>query len=76
MNKFRLMFFYYFQKSTDTASPVFEMAFTDEIAAAQSSGALEASFFETYFNQNMPLIVTVWLVGMVFFMLKMVGGLL
>ncbi|MCF8247403.1 MAG: M48 family metalloprotease [Saprospiraceae bacterium] len=34
------------------------------------------SFFYEYFSQNMPLIVAVWLVGMVFFVLKMLGGLL
>ena len=32
--------------------------------------------FTIYFNQNLPLIVSVWLMGMVFFLLKMVGGLL
>ena len=34
------------------------------------------SFFSEYFDKNMPLIVAVWLVGMVFFVLKMLGGLL
>jgi beta-lactamase regulating signal transducer with metallopeptidase domain len=29
-----------------------------------------------YFNEHLPLIVAVWLAGMVFFLLKMVGGLL
>ncbi|MBI1228175.1 MAG: M48 family metalloprotease [Bacteroidetes bacterium] len=36
----------------------------------------EPSFFSKYFNENMPLIVTVWLIGMLFFVLKMLGGLL
>lgn len=36
----------------------------------------EHSYFSEYFSQHMPLIVTVWLLGMVFFMLKMLGGLL
>lgn len=35
-----------------------------------------SSAFSEYFNENMPLIVTVWLVGLVFFLLKMVGGLI
>ena len=34
------------------------------------------SVFSEYFNENMPLIVTFWLVGLVFFLLKMVGGLI
>lgn len=32
--------------------------------------------FMDYFNENMPLIVTAWLMGMVFFLLKTLGGLL
>ena len=36
----------------------------------------QAVGFSEYFNENMPLIVTVWLVGMFFFLLKMLGGLL
>ncbi len=36
----------------------------------------EPSFFDSYFSENMPLIVTVWLVGLVIFFLKMLGGLL
>ena len=35
-----------------------------------------ASTFTGYFNNNMPLIVSAWLLGMVFFMLKTMGGLL
>lgn len=35
-----------------------------------------SSFFGQYFSDHMPLIVTVWGLGMVFFMLKMLGGLL
>ncbi|MBN2613791.1 MAG: pentapeptide repeat-containing protein [Bacteroidales bacterium] len=31
--------------------------------------------FNTYFSQNIPLIVTCWLLGMLFFMLKFLGGL-
>ncbi len=32
--------------------------------------------FAGYFNENMPLIVAAWLMGMVFFLLKTLGGLL
>ncbi len=35
-----------------------------------------SSFFSDYFTQHMPLIVMVWGLGLVFFMLKMMGGLL
>jgi bla regulator protein BlaR1 len=31
--------------------------------------------FETYFNDHMPLIVVVWFMGMVVFLLRMLGGL-
>jgi hypothetical protein len=34
------------------------------------------SIFQRYFDENMPAIVTVWLLGLVFFLLKMIGGLL
>lgn len=34
------------------------------------------SAFMDYFNENMPLIVTAWLMGMVFFFLRTLGGLL
>lgn len=34
------------------------------------------SFFREYFDKNIPLIVAIWLIGMVFFVLKMFGGLL
>jgi bla regulator protein blaR1 len=34
------------------------------------------SFFSDYFTPHMPLIVMVWGIGLVFFMLKMMGGLL
>lgn len=35
-----------------------------------------AGFFSAYFTEHLPLIVAVWGVGLVFFMLKMLGGLL
>ena len=31
--------------------------------------------FSGYFNEHLPLIVSVWLIGMVFFMLRLIGGL-
>jgi beta-lactamase regulating signal transducer with metallopeptidase domain len=34
------------------------------------------SFFSEYFSEHLPLIVTVWGIGLVFFMLKLMGGLL
>ncbi|MCC6724009.1 MAG: M48 family metalloprotease [Saprospiraceae bacterium] len=33
-------------------------------------------FFSEYFTPHLPLIVTVWCIGLVFFMLKLMGGLL
>lgn len=77
-------FVYYLEKSkSQLASLVYaedgtvlgrfflNVGIADEYPAAGDIG-----FFQAYFNENMPLIVTVWLVGMVFFMLKMLGGLL
>ena len=53
------------------------------IMAQSSSGqALEPSFlqkimlpFSEYFNAHLPLIVSVWLIGVAFFMLRLIGGL-
>ncbi len=36
----------------------------------------KAANFQDWFNNNMPFIVTMWLMGMAFFILKMLGGLL
>lgn len=50
----------------------------EEAFLIEAIGQSEASFwqsFTNYFNQNLPLIVSVWLMGVVFFMLKMLGGL-
>lgn len=33
------------------------------------------AFFEEYFNAHLPLIVVIWLMGMVLFLLRMLGGL-
>jgi bla regulator protein blaR1 len=52
------------------------MVLLDEMITVNIFEDVQAAGFSEYFNQNMPLIVTVWLVGMVFFLLKMVGGLL
>ena len=36
----------------------------------------EPTVFTDYFNENMPLVVAGWLMGMAFFLLKTLGGLL
>lgn len=50
-----------------------------EIAAKiQSSDSLKnfVSQFENYFSNNIPLIVTMWLAGILFFIFKFIGGLI
>lgn len=42
------------------------------------NGTIVQSFFQKsveYFNEHLPLIVTLWLMGMVFFLLRLLGGL-
>ena len=69
-------FFFYLIK----ANPVIEIARPiyddDGVLLGQYLTEGSQSFFNDYFNKNMPLIVAVWLGGMVFFVLKMLGGLL
>jgi bla regulator protein BlaR1 len=51
----------------------------EEAFLVETSVQSEVNFwqnFTNYFNQNLPLIVSVWLMGVVFFILKMLGGLL
>ncbi len=48
------------------------------VVVGQATENLQSSFltiFETYFNEHMPLIVVIWLLGMVLFLLRMLGGL-
>lgn len=69
-------FVFYFEKSQGTPGLIGELAAADGTAFGQSFTGNRTSFFGEYFNENMPLIVTVWVLGLVFFMLKMLGGLL
>ena len=51
----------------------------EEAFLIENNAASEASFLQNwtnYFNENLPLIVSVWLMGVVFFIVKMLGGLL
>jgi beta-lactamase regulating signal transducer with metallopeptidase domain len=53
-------------------------ALVEGVIAGQAAENSQTSFwtlFETYFNEHMPLIVVIWLMGMVLFLLKMLGGL-
>ncbi|MBK9015880.1 MAG: M56 family metallopeptidase [Saprospiraceae bacterium] len=69
-------FFYYLQKSGGYVPFISEEIMLGDAMAEDFSAVREASFFDAYFSQHMPLIVTVWALGLVFFMLKMLGGLL
>jgi bla regulator protein blaR1 len=42
--------------------------------AEKASNPLSISGFKDYFNQNIPLIVTIWILGVAIFMLKLFGG--
>ncbi|MBI5916978.1 MAG: M48 family metalloprotease [Bacteroidetes bacterium] len=69
-------FVFYFGKSQTAPGLIGGLAAADGTAFGQSFVEGRPSFFSEYFNENMPLIVTVWALGLVFFMLKMLGGLL
>lgn len=43
-----------------------------EVLAGENSFLM---WFEAYFNEHMPLIVVIWFMGMVIFLLRMLGGL-
>ena len=60
--------------------PVTELSgyYTGDGLLETSPVIMETSFrniFESYFNQHMPLIVVIWFMGMVLFLLRMLGGL-
>ena len=63
---------------TPEAEPAFTGHVFGENGEAMGVYFLEGppSIFQRYFDENMPAIVTVWLLGLVFFLLKMIGGLL
>ncbi|WP_421797131.1 M56 family metallopeptidase [Haliscomenobacter sp.] len=71
-------FYHYFQQ----AMLQVESDSTSLVQFTEVAGPATESFwqywqgrFTDYFNQHLPMIVTVWLCGLAFFMLRMMGGL-
>ncbi len=53
------------ENNTETTAPIL-------ISIPENTTSL--SFFSNYFEQHLPLIVAIWLVGMGFFLLRLLGG--
>ncbi|MEO1627227.1 MAG: M56 family metallopeptidase, partial [Bacteroidota bacterium] len=73
-------FIYLYDHSSSTMTAAALDATTVHIVAPAGgeSGGLLNGFFQTcntYFNDHLPLIVSVWLLGMAFFLLRLLGGL-
>jgi beta-lactamase regulating signal transducer with metallopeptidase domain len=71
-------FYYSFTQALAQASAHYHIWFSGaaELQAAEPGfWAYWQASFTQYFNQHLPLIVTVWLCGLAFFMLRMLGGL-
>ena len=70
-------FCFLFKKTTDTAeNDLLQALILRGLASAETVG--ETSFFQRmglFFNQNLSIIVAVWLSGVVFFSMRLVGGL-
>jgi bla regulator protein blaR1 len=71
-------FYHYFQQAMLQVDP----SSTSLVQFTEVAGPASESFwpywqgrFTDYFNQHLPMIVTVWLCGLAFFMLRMMGGL-
>lgn len=68
-------FYYYFRQATQEFDLRFIGLMSIKKSSPESFWLYWQSQFTTYFNQHLPLIVTVWLCGLAFFMLRMLGGL-
>ena len=66
-----------FENSEKSASllQTFNITPEEESSSNTSSITLFAKSFEEYFNRHLPLIVTLWLLGIMIFSLKLMGGL-
>ena len=66
-------FFYYYQPIEQLV--VYETIGSAEAATDRIDSIGWAGLFQTYFNEHLPLIVTLWLIGMAFFTLRLLGSL-
>ena len=71
-----ITFFVLLEKNEVTAALSNKVLSANGLAFGQYSIETQQATFAAYFDKNMPLIVTVWLMGMLFFLLKTLGGLL
>jgi len=68
-------FYYYFRQATQEFDLRLIGLISIQKSSPESFWLYWQSQFISYFNQHLPLIVTVWLCGLAFFMLRMLGGL-
>ncbi len=69
-------FSFYLNKSQAEPEPASEIWSEDGELLGHYFTEGNAGFFSEYFTEHLPLIVSVWCIGLVFFMLKLMGGLL
>lgn len=70
-----LTFTYYYHQATQRLDAPLLLLFSEKVSAPENFWQYWTNRFTTYFNQHLPLIVTVWLCGLAFFILRMLGGL-
>ncbi|MCB0632851.1 MAG: M56 family metallopeptidase [Saprospiraceae bacterium] len=74
-----ITFFYYYQpQGAETLGITSQVTSTEVVSDQGSYGMLGAyiQMFSDYFNRNLPLIVSLWALGMGIFLLRFLGGLL
>ncbi|MGK0365675.1 MAG: bla regulator protein BlaR1, partial [Saprospiraceae bacterium] len=73
-----MTFFYFFNVEKEKDLSIFVIERNSEAATPILINIPEStssfSFFSNYFEQHLPLIVAIWLVGMGFFLLRLIGG--
>ncbi len=74
-------FWNHFSAPTGPGTPIVSAAAAPDVAAGGSAAALPLSrrisvFFGGYFSRHLPLIVTLWLLGVLFLSLRLAGGML
>ncbi|MFK8010241.1 MAG: M56 family metallopeptidase [Saprospiraceae bacterium] len=71
-------FIYLYDSAAEGAALGTTITVITESGFVLENATIVQSFFQKsieYFNEHLPLIVTLWLVGMIFFLLRMLGGL-
>ena len=71
-------FIYFYDSAVEGATLGTTITIIAEGGFVLENATIVQSFFQKsieYFNEHLPLIVTLWLMGMVFFLLRLLGGL-